>query len=423
MGVILQIALDFKELERAVSIAEASKDGADWIEAGTPLIKSVGMDCVRELRKKFPDKKIVADLKIADVGDVETEMAAKSGADIVTVLATSSDCTIRNCVKTAKNYGCEVMADTIGFKGIEKRSKELEKLGVDYIAVHTPIDDQMLNKDSFDGIMKVAKSVHIPVAACGGLSEATIPKAVKSGASIVIVGNAITKSKNPGKAAAAVKAATKKTSSDVKQKSVLEILKQVSTSNVSDAMHRSGEMMGLKPVYFEKKIVGKAVTVKCYPGDWSKTVQAIDSAEKGDIIVIDEHGSHIAVWGGLASRSAKNKGIAAVVIDGGIRDVDEINKLQFPSFARHVTPTAGEPKGMGEINVSVRCGNIFVSPGDYIVIDESGIVVIPKNRALEIANRALYIKEKEDRITKEIDDGKTLGKVLNLKGWDKLSYS
>ena len=98
----LQVALDFVELSRAMAVAQAAAaGGADYIEAGTPLIKSEGLDAVRRLREKFPGHVIIADLKTMDAGKIEAEAAAKAGASIVTVLAAASDATIRECVEAA----------------------------------------------------------------------------------------------------------------------------------------------------------------------------------------------------------------------------------------------------------------------------------------------------------------------------------
>ena len=114
MKPVLQVALDFLNLKRALGVAEeAVAGGVDWLEAGTPLIKSEGLDAVRELRKKFPQATIVADMKIMDVGRIETEAAAKAGANIVCVLAAASDSTIRECVEAGKNYGAKIEADLI----------------------------------------------------------------------------------------------------------------------------------------------------------------------------------------------------------------------------------------------------------------------------------------------------------------------
>src|SRR5208283_5975552 len=109
---VLQVALDFENLSRALLAArEAVEGGVDWVEAGTPLIKSEGLDAVRELRRLFPGKVIVADMKIMDAGRVEVETAAKAGAQIVDVLGTATDATIAECVQAGKNYGAKIAVD------------------------------------------------------------------------------------------------------------------------------------------------------------------------------------------------------------------------------------------------------------------------------------------------------------------------
>ncbi len=425
---ILQVALDFVDLDRALKIGGEVQGSADWLEAGTPLIKACGVDCVRALKKEFPGKKIVADLKIADTGDIETEIAAKAGADVVTVLGAVDDQTIIHAVEAAKNFGCEVMVDLLNVREVESQARRVEELGADYVMVHTGIDQQMLGKEVFEDLRNVAGSVDIPVAAGGGLTAENAARAVEGGAEILIVGGAITKAPDAGKMAGRfarlkkgsrarrAKGGVKKTPA----KSIGEILGQVSASNLSDAMHRKGEMRGLRPVSFSRKFYGKAFTVRAYPGDWSKTVQSIDSAEEGDVIVIDAHESQVALWGELATRSALSKGIAGLVIDGGVRDIREIRDMDFPVFARCISPAAGEPKGMGELKTPIRCGGQEVEPGDYVLADEDGVVVLPKKRAYEIAKRALYVKEKEDRVRKEIDEGSTLGRILELGKWEKV---
>jgi len=347
---ILQIALDFVDLDRAMKVAEEVKDSVDWLEAGTPLIKSCGMDVIRELKRSFPKKKIVADLKIADTGDIETEMAAKAGADIVTVLGNVDDQTIVHAVETAKNFGCQVMVDLLNVENLEVRAKQAEELGADYIMVHTGIDQQMIGKGVFADLKVVSSAVRIPVAVGGGLGAENVKKALNEGAQVLIIGGAITKAPDAKEVAKEFKKAmngiTPKLGKN-KVETVEDILKQVSTSNVSDAMHRKGEMQGLRPVSFNKKFFGKAFTVRAYPGDWSKTVQSIDAAAPGDVIVIDAHESRVALWGELASKSAISRKITGLVIDGGVRDIDEIKEMNFPIYARCISPAAGEPKGSG----------------------------------------------------------------------------
>ena len=125
---ILQVALDLLELKRAIEIAEeALEGGADWIEVGTPLIKSEGMNAVREIKRRF-GVTTVADMKTIDTGAVEVEMAAKSGADIIIILALSDDSTIKEAIRAARKYGAKIMADLINTPNPVERAKELEKI-------------------------------------------------------------------------------------------------------------------------------------------------------------------------------------------------------------------------------------------------------------------------------------------------------
>ena len=424
---VLQVALDFVDIERALKAAEeAVAGGADWIEAGTPLIKSEGLNAVRALRQRFPNHVIIADMKTMDAGRAEVESAAKAGANIIDVLGAASDATVKECVEAADNYGAEIIVDLIEVGDPVDRARSAEAAGADYIAVHTAIDVQMRGGDPFERLKVVANSVDIPVAVAGGINSETVSRAVESGADIIIVGGAIIKSKDARAAAEEIKRAmltgeAVKTElyKRVSHENVREILQRVSTANISDAMHRSGELEGILPISPGMKMVGPALTVRAYPGDWAKPVEAIDLAEEGDVIIIDAGGIGPALWGELATHSAIQKKVAGVVIDGAIRDTPEIRSLGFPSFSRLIMPTAGEPKGFGEVNVPVKVGGRRVFPGDWLVGDDDGVMVIPKDKVVEITNRAMDVLEKENRLRGEIEAGSTLSQVAYLEKWEK----
>ena len=422
----LQVALDLLELDRAVEIAgEAVRGGADWIEVGTPLIKSEGMRAVRTLRERFPGHEIVADMKVADTGAVEVEMAAKSGAGIVCILGDADDAVVAEAVRSARRYGVRIMADLINVADPVSRSRELAALGVDYINAHVGIDQQMIGRSSLDLLRRLAGEAGIPFAVAGGLDAETASEAVAAGASVVIVGGNIIKAADVTGAARRVREAIDRPEIRPREEespdaAIRRLFEAVSAPNVTDAMHRKGAMTGVVSICGRVKAVGPAVTVRTVGGDWAKPVEAIDVAGPGDVLVISNDGRRdVAPWGELATHSARNRGVAGVVIDGAVRDVDDIREMNFPVFATATVPNAGDPKGLGEINTEIPCSGQEVRPGDWIVADESGVVVVPRERAYEVARRAMEVKKTEERIREEIRRGKTLSEVSELLKWEK----
>jgi 3-hexulose-6-phosphate synthase / 6-phospho-3-hexuloisomerase len=423
----LQVALDFLQLSRArAAAAEAVAGGADILEVGTPLLKSEGLDAVRALREQFPGVPIVADTKTMDAGRAEMEMAAKAGASYATVLAVSSAGTIRECVEVGRNYGIAVVVDLVGTADPVAAAQQAQALGASAVGVHCGIDQQMLGQDPFETLRAVRRAVTITVCVAGGINSETAATAAAAGADIVIVGGAITKSPDAAGATRALLAALAegigRPTTEFRRygaDQLREAFAKVSTPNVSDAMHRGGALAGIPSVVPGKHMVGRALTVRTYPGDWAKPVEAIDLAQPGDVLVIDAGGRPPAVWGELATESCLQRKLAGVVIDGAIRDVDAIRALGFPAFARHCAPNAWEPKGFGEIGTPIMISGVRVAPGDWIVGDDSGVVAVPAERALEIANRALDVLEAENRLRGEIRAGSTLSKVAELYRWEK----
>jgi len=423
----LQIALDFVELDRALKVArEAAEGGADILEAGTPLIKSVGVEAVRRLRAEFPGLPIAADMKVMDAGRVEVETAAKAGAKIVHVLAAASDPTIAECVEAGREYGAQIVADLLGAQDPVARAKQVVELGVDFVGVHAAIDMQMRAADPFALLQQIVDAVDVPVCVAGGIHSENAAQAAEAGASVVIVGGAIAKAPDAHRATADLKRAITENVKipthlyrRVSEEQIRDILLQISSANLSDAMHRRGVLPGLRSVGPGLKVVGPALTVRTAPGDYAKPVEAIDHAQPGDVIVVDVGGAPPAVWGEMASRSARNRGVAGVVIDGALRDSGDIRALKFPAFSRLICPNAGEPRGLGEIGVSITVAGEVVEPGDWILGDDDGVVRIPRDRAAEWANRGMEWYERENRIREEIVQGGTYGELAELEKWEK----
>ena len=395
---VLQVALDLMQLNRSIAIAhEAVEGGADWIEVGTPLIKSEGAEAIRALRREFPGHKIIADTKTMDVGSFEVEIVAKAGADIVTVLGLADDATIEEAVMAGRKYGAEIMVDMINVPDRVERAKQVEKLGAAYICMHMGIDTQMRGEEPpVDVLRRIVESVNIPVAVAGGITAENAGEYVEAGATDVIVGGAIIKTDDIVSAARNIKSAMAGAKVDTNlarkygEDDLFEAFSRVSTCNISDAYHKQGVMFGILPqsLKHKQKLVGRALTVQTTNGDWAKPVEAIDRARDGDVIVVDVGGAPVAVWGELASCSAMVMGVRGIVIDGAARDIDDIRELGFPVFSRTVAPCAGEPKGYGGIGIEITVGGQRVRTGDWIVGDESGIMVIPKDRLPDIIARA-----------------------------------
>ncbi len=431
MQPVLQLALDHENLSRAMKVAkEAVEGGIDFLEAGTPLIKSEGLNAVRALRREFPTATIVADMKIIDAGRLETECAAKAGANIIHVLGGASDATIKECIEAARRYDAKITVDLLGLQSRERmiqRAKEVELMGAASVCVHTPIDMQMRGALPFDDLKEVASAVSIPVTVAGGINSETAADAIEAGATIVIVGGAITKSPDARKATQTLK---KVIATGVRvettffkrgdKKSIAEVLAKTSAADATEALHNTGALAGIKPIVQSVKMVGRALTVWTYPGDWSKPVEAIDIAAEGDVLVIDAGGMPPAVWGEKATKSSLQRKLAGVVINGAIRDVANIRQMKFPAFAKLITPVAGEPKGQGMIDVPVQIGGQHIRTGDWIIGDDDGVVVIAQEKIVEVANRAQAVVEREEREMAEIDEGSTLGKVSELMRWEQL---
>jgi len=424
----LQVALDFIELPRALKVAQAAvAGGADYIEAGTPLIKSEGLDAVRKLREMFPEHVIVADMKTADTGKVEAESAATAGANVMTVLGSAPESTIRECVEVGRHYGISVAVDLLGVPDPVEFARRASDLGVSCLDVHCPIDTQMLGKDPMDLLRQIRGVTDLTLAVAGGINSETAAAAASAGANVVIVGGAIIKAIDVKKATQEIRKAIDTTEAVATElfkrgtpDTIRQVLENVRTSNISDGAHRLRCLPGIRPLIPGTKICGPAVTVRTIPGDYSKPVQAIDVAKPGEVIVIDAGGCGPAIWGELATESAKNKALSGLVVNGAVRDTSDIRRLQFPVWTKLVTSEAGDPHGVGEINVPISISGQRVCPGDWIVADDDGVMVLPASRAVEMANRAADVLENENRIRTEIRDEKsTLAEVLNLKRWEK----
>lgn len=198
----LQLALDDIALEEAIALVKNVHSYVDIIEVGTPMVVEYGMLPVRELRKLFPDKKILADLKIMDAGGYEAKSALEAGADYITVLGVTDDRTIQGCIEAARAYGGYIVADMICVNNIKERVHRLEELGVDFISVHTGVDQQAMGRTPLDDLKLMRSVVQIAkISVAGGISAETLPEYQKYEPEVVIIGSGIVHAENPKEAA------------------------------------------------------------------------------------------------------------------------------------------------------------------------------------------------------------------------------
>lgn len=201
-------------------------------------------------------------------------------------------------------------------------------------------------------------------------------------------------------------------------KKLINEFRTLSTAIVSDAMNRLNSMNAeIKPIFKDVNVAGSAVTVQCMASDNIMVHKAIYVAEPGDILVVDARGhKDTSVWGYIMTKACKTRGIVAVVIDGSIRDLKENREERFPLFCRGSVPAGSQKNWGGNINVPIQCGSVQVNPGDIIVGDDDGCVVVPQYMAEQVLQKAKERVRMEEAWLNEIRKGTT---TLELLGLDK----
>lgn len=192
----------------------------------------------------------------------------------------------------------------------------------------------------------------------------------------------------------------------------------VPTGVVSDAMGRGNSMAAeIKPVWPGAKLLGPALTVRTFPADNLMIHKAATLAKPGDVLVVNAGGyKDAAVFGDLLAYSCKVHDIAGLIIDGATRDAEGLATVGFPVFARAVLPMGPFKDSPGSINLPISCGGIAVRPGDIILGDADGVVVIPQEHAAEILAKAQAGVAKEQQLRERIGKGEFIFDILKLDG-------
>jgi len=191
---------------------------------------------------------------------------------------------------------------------------------------------------------------------------------------------------------------------------------------VADAMERAGVVHTAIRLRCGGKIAGPAVTVRLSPGDLVDPLAALTVAAPGDVIVVDAAGeTETSVWGGLMAGLGHRRRLAGAVVDGAVRDVDEARDIGFTLFSRAVGPRATHTAFSGrqepiEVNVPIHCGGVLIHPGDVVVGDEIGLVVVPHPHAQEILARAQEQADREEATRRRIQEGRSVEELLEEFG-------
>jgi regulator of RNase E activity RraA len=198
-----------------------------------------------------------------------------------------------------------------------------------------------------------------------------------------------------------------------------ELLSRYSPSCVvSDAMERARTLRSDICPIVGGRFAGPALTVKLYPGDLVDPLEALKVAEAGDAIVVDACGeTETSVWGGLMAGLCLQRGVVGAVVDGAIRDIDEIRDLGFPILSKSVVPRSTHSAYSArlepiEVNVSITCGGTLVAPGDIVLADEIGVVAVPREEAATVLAAAREQAEREEATRQLIAEGKSVDELL-----------
>lgn len=171
----------------------------------------------------------------------------------------------------------------------------------------------------------------------------------------------------------------------------------------------------IAPLFPGAKVCGPAKTARIMPGQNAAIHRAVHTASPGDVLVIEAGGNmDFGPFGDILATNCRNKRILGLIIDGTIRDTGEIREMAFPVFCRGANPTGTQKTDPGEIDITVTCAGVIVHPGDIIVGDDDGVVVVPAEIAVQVAQKVTIIAGKEEEILARLAGGESTKEIFGL---------
>jgi 4-hydroxy-4-methyl-2-oxoglutarate aldolase len=200
---------------------------------------------------------------------------------------------------------------------------------------------------------------------------------------------------------------------------ILALFREQSAATIHEAMGRRGAMDSrIKPIYSGMKVCGPAVTVRCQVGDNLMLLKALYVAKPGDILVVDSGSfSEQGQWGEITSLAAQLRKIGGLVTNGAVRDGLAIKAMGFPVFSMGLSMKGTVKETLGSVNHPISCGGVTVHPGDIVVGDDDGVVIVPREEAPEVIKKAEEREKREAKVMKMLREGESL---LEMYGFDRV---
>lgn len=347
---LIQLALDSLDFDQTLGLAEQTAPYIDIFEIGTPCIKHNGVELVKALKTRFPDKLILVDLKTMDAGEYEAAPFYAAGADICTVLGVSGSATIAGVVKAANQYQAEVQVDLINVADKVACAREAAALGVHIIGVHTGLDAQAAGQTPYADLQAIADlGLPLRISVAGGIKPATVRQVAETGADIIVVGAAIYGAPSPAQAARNIRDLSegKHTHQNLILNKISEIL-DATDKNYAEKM--TAMIDDAKRIFVagagRSKLVGNFFAMRLVHGGYDVSVVGeivTPSIKKGDLLIIIS-GSGETEQLIAFTKSAKKVGAKIVLISS--RDSSTIGDMSDGVFQVGKQELYGKVVGM-----------------------------------------------------------------------------
>lgn len=404
----LSVSLEFLHLENALFCAEQSVSaGVEILEIGSTLLKSTGLTSIKVLRERFPNVTLVADMKVQNNIASEIKAIVDAGANSITISGSASPDVWKESIDIASEYNVEIILD---FRDIVQPQEYItenipEKINIVMFSL------KQNGNIAFSLLQKATSSLTIPVAVRDVQEEDDIAEAISLGASIISVSFCDAKEKNIQEAVKKIQkilSDTKKTFPEdpvsLHEEQLFELLDQVAPSDFCEVIESPCFLDEIFPIQKYTKIIGKVATLKTWPGSELAVLEFLLTLQPKTILVIDAGGRGAAVWGQMATEIAIKKGLTAVVINGSIKEVNKIREKSFPCYTTSMSSKMEKKQSMAiDEHCTLKIGEVFISSGDWLIGNDTGIVCISQNNVFLNANKALKRYKDRMRIIRDVD--------------------